>query len=325
MTRIPMPTSSHRTELLALCALLAGALAAGASGVLVRLSETGPIATAFWRGFLAIPVLSLWALIERRHAQRQSSPGLLASLRDPRFLWSGVFFAGDLALWNWSLILTSIAASTLEANLAPVVVTLLAWLRWRERPSNSSLLALGLALGGLLLMVSPKLGHGGSAFLGDALGLGTACFYALYLVAVAGLRGRYPTGIVMLNTTVVYALLLLPLALTQTFLPRTGAGWAVLIGCAIAAQVLGQGLIAYALAHLPTTFGAIGLFLQSVGAAICAWVFLNEKLSAIQIAGGCLVLTGIALARWRQSSRTALPSPRSHSVPADSSAHLQRE
>ncbi len=293
-----MPQPSRRTELLAFTALLAGALAAGGAGVLVRLSETGPIATAFWRGLLALPLLAAWAAFERKPVRQDPpAPGMLSALRDARFVWGGVCFAGDLALWNASLLLTSVAASTLEANLAPLVVTFVAWWRWRERPSNGFLVAIALALAGLLLMVSPKFGSHGSAFLGDALGLGTAVFYGFYLLAVSGLRGRYPTGIVMLNTTVVYTLLLLPLALTQTFLPRTGMGWAVLAGCALAAQVFGQGLIAYALAHLPATFGSVGLFLQSIGAAVCAWLVLGQRLSGIQILGGALVLSGIALAR----------------------------
>ena len=40
------------SEVTALLALFAGALAIGSSGIFVRLSETGPTATAFWRGAL---------------------------------------------------------------------------------------------------------------------------------------------------------------------------------------------------------------------------------------------------------------------------------
>jgi len=37
---------------------------------------------------------------------------------------AGVFFAGDLALWHWSIGVTSVANSTLLVNLAPVFVAL---------------------------------------------------------------------------------------------------------------------------------------------------------------------------------------------------------
>ena len=228
-----MKRQRDHAEFGALIALFAGALSTGGAGILVRLSETGPTATAFWRGCLALPLLAAWALLEPAKGGgapiEQRSPGgnvarLLASFRDPGFLWAGVFFAGDLALWNWSLLLTSIAASTLEASLAPIVVIFFAWLRWGERPSAAFMGATALAFVGMLLIVSPKFGQGGSAFLGDVLGLGTACFFAAYILAVARLRARYGTGVVMFNSTVVFTVLLLPLALTQKFFPDTLVG-----------------------------------------------------------------------------------------------------
>jgi drug/metabolite transporter (DMT)-like permease len=315
-----MPDQAHaraRPELGALCALFAGALAIGSSGIFVRLSETGPTATAFWRGALALPFLALWALLERRTAggarAAAAPPG--AGAREPLFFWAGVFFAGDLALWHASLLLTSIAASTLEANIAPIFVTLAAWALWGERPRLGFLLALGCAFGGMLLILAPKLGGGSHALLGDALGVGTACFYAAYILAVARLRARYGTGIVMFNTTLVFTLLLLPLALTQKFLPVTLHGWLLLAGCALAAQVVGQSLIAYALAHLPATFGSIGLYVQVIAAAIYARLLLGERLAPVQLLGGVIVLGAIAVARTAQAPRAS----------SQSSAALQSE
>lgn len=286
-----MITRTPRTELLALLALLGGALAIGSSGIFVRLSETGPTATAFWRGALALPFLAAWAWFERG-----GNPAPHTMLRESRFLWAGVFFAGDLLLWHWSLLLTSIAAATLEANCAPLLVTLLAWLLWKERPRRAFLAAIALAFGGMLLILAPKLSTGGHALLGDALGLGTACFYAGYFLVVARLRTRYGTGIVMFASTAVFTLILLPLALTQRFLPVTPHGWGLLVGCAISAQVLGQSLIAYALAHLPATFSAVGLFAQVVAAAAYAWLLLGERLLPVQMLGGAVVLMGIGFA-----------------------------
>jgi drug/metabolite transporter (DMT)-like permease len=304
-----MPHQPNRPEYPGLIALLAGALAIGSSGIFVRLSETGPTATAFWRGGLALPLLAVWAWLERR--PRVSPVGVAGmgsvSLREPLLVWAGVFFAGDLALWHASLMLTSVAASSLEANCAPMLVTLFAWALWGERPRLPFLLALALA--GMLLILAPKLGGGGHALLGDALGLGTACFYAAYILAVARLRGRYGTGIVMFVSTLVFTLILLPLALLQKFLPVTAAGWWVLVGCAVTAQVLGQGLIAYALAHLPATFGAVGLYVQVVAAGVYAWLLLGERLAPVQIVGGAVVLVAIALARRSRGVPRLAPPP----------------
>ena len=297
-----MTPTPHRSEFPALIALFAGALAIGSSGIFVRLSETGPTATAFWRGCLALPFLAVWALIERRSAVRAAATAAAGApapgtLRDPMFFWAGVFFAGDLALWHTSLLLTSIAASTLEANCAPILVTLLSWTLFGERPRLGFLAAIVLAFGGMLLILAPKLGGGGHALLGDALGLGTAFFYAGYILAVARLRSAHGTGIVMFATTLVFTVLLLPLALLQPFLPLTARGWWLLLGCALSAQVLGQSLIAYALAHLPATFSAVGLYAQVIAAAGYAWLLLGERLAPVQLAGGAVVLAAIALAR----------------------------
>jgi len=337
------------SEVSALIALLAGGLAIGSAGIFVRLSETGPTATAFWRGCLALPLLALWAGLERRSAAAarargatraatpaagvaagagRQPPSAAASLRDPLLFWAGVFFAGDLALWHWSLLLTSIAAATLEANCAPVLVTLLAWALWRERPRLAFLGVLVLAFGGMLLILAPKLGAGSHALLGDALGLGTACFYAAYILAVARLRARHSTGSVMFASTLVFTVLLLPLALTQRFLPLTAHGWWLLIGCALSAQVLGQSLIAYALAHLPAAFGAVGLYVQVIAAAVYAWLLLGERLAPLQIAGGLVVMTAIALARRAQRvapAAAAGDAPQAQRASIQSSVSRQSE
>ncbi len=107
-----MKRQRDHAEYGALIALFAGALSTGGAGILVRLAQTGPTATAFWRGFLALPLLAAWALLEPARGGTgpgQQSPAgnvarLLSSFRDPGFLLAGVFFAGDLALWHWSAV-----------------------------------------------------------------------------------------------------------------------------------------------------------------------------------------------------------------------------
>jgi drug/metabolite transporter (DMT)-like permease len=304
----------ERSELPALLALLAGALAIGSSGIFVRIADTGPVAAAFWRGALALPPLALWAWLERRRPAVADGARPRAALLDPRFLWAGVFFAADIALYHLSLMRTSVAASSLEANTAPIVVTILAWALWGERPRLGFLLATLLAFGGLLLMVSPKLGAGGHALGGDLLALGAAWFYAAYILAVARLRTRHGTGAVMFASTLIFSLLLLPLPLLmgEQLLPHSARGWLVLAALALSAQALGQSLIAYALAHLPATFGSVGLYLQVIAATLYAWLLLDERLRPVQLLGGIIVLAGIALAR---ASRGARSQPRARSRP----------
>jgi drug/metabolite transporter (DMT)-like permease len=284
---------SDRYQARALAALFVGACAVGSSGVFVRLSETGPTATGFWRGALALPLLAVWAWAEARRGEAR----WYRWVGDARIFWAGVFFTGDLALWHWSLLLTSVTLSTLEANLAPVFVVLICWLLWRERPQPLFIAALAIAFVGVLLIVSPELAQSRGALLGDLLGLGTAAFYGGYMIVVARLGTSYGTGALMLRTTLIFTLLLAPLMIGQKIFPDTAHGWLLLVGLAVMAQVVGQGLIAYALAHLPANFSALGLSMQPLAAALyAAWV-LGERLTIVQLAGGVIVLAAIVLAR----------------------------
>src|SRR5271155_2891557 len=72
--RNEMKRQRDHVEIGALIALFAGALSTGGAGILVRLSETGPTAPAFWRGCIAPPLLAVWALLERP-ARRDSRRG----------------------------------------------------------------------------------------------------------------------------------------------------------------------------------------------------------------------------------------------------------
>jgi len=107
---------------LALAPLLAGAAAIAFAPIFVRTSEVGPVATAFWRVLLALPILWAWMGIEGR---RSGKPGRPSGPRDLLMLFaSGLFLGSTFALWHLSLELTSVATSTLLVNLAPVFVAL---------------------------------------------------------------------------------------------------------------------------------------------------------------------------------------------------------
>jgi drug/metabolite transporter (DMT)-like permease len=60
---------------------------------------------------------------------------------------------------------------------------------------------------------------------------------------------------------------------------------------------MGQGLIAYALGHLPASFSALAILIEPLTAAILGWVWLGEALGVLQALGGVIVLAGITVAR----------------------------
>jgi drug/metabolite transporter (DMT)-like permease len=277
---------------LAFAALLAGAAAIAFAPVFVRLSDTSPGASAFWRVALALLPLWCWVWMSPRSPQQRTLP------RRPDLI-AGLCFAGDLAAWHVSILYTSVANSTLEANFAPIFVTLGAWLLFRQRVSRLFLLALGVTLGGAALLIGPNFALGGRALLGDALGVLTAVFYAGYMLAIKSASARTTTAGIMAVSTTVAAIALLPYALAtaEVFLPQSASGWLVLIGLALIAHVAGQSLIAYGFAHLPAAFSSVSLLLQPVLAAIYAWALLGEAVGPLQMLGGLVVLAGIYLAK----------------------------
>lgn len=278
---------------LAVAALLAGAVAIAASPLFVKVSEAGPVATGFWRVALALPVLWAWsALGSREH----HAAGLAANRR--LMLWAGLLFAGDLAVWHWSIILTSVANATLLANLAPIFVTLAVWLLYRRRPGGLFLAGMAVALAGMAALLGGDFRLSGRELAGDCLGVVTAMFYAGYQLAVTRLRAGASTASIMAWSGLVTACVLLPVALLsgEQILPVSAMGWLKLVGLALISQAAGQSLIAYAMAHLPATFSSVGLLLQPVVAALFAWVLLGETLGGAAIAGGVAVLVGISIA-----------------------------
>lgn len=278
---------------IALAALLVGATCIALSPIWVRVSETGPTASAFWRVALASPVLWLLQSLNRRAAPPVAPNGKL-------LLAAGIAFAGDLAVWHTSIKLTTVANSTLLANLASIFVTLAAWLLWKQRPRALFLAGLVTALVGVGMLVETSARLSPGALGGDALGVVTAMFYAWYILAVKQLRDRgVGTLRLMAITTTLTASLLLPVALASgdQMLPVTPLGWWKLVGLALVSHAAGQGLIAYALAHLPAAFSSVSLLFQPVMAAVFAWVLLAEPLAPLQIAGGVVVLVGIYLSR----------------------------
>lgn len=294
-----MTLAPARGNRLALAALFGGAAAIGSSALFVKVSEAGPISTGFWRVLLALPVLWAWAAWTQRQHARKTSP---ADLR--LMVLAGFFFAGDLAVWHWSILLTSVANATLLANCAPIFVTLAAWVIYRRQPRARFVAGLATAVAGMVLLLRGDFAHVGPELLGDALGIVTAMFYAGYQMTVSRARSTVSTATIMAVSGTVTALILLPIALAsgERFIPVTSHGWLLLIALALISQAAGQSLIAYALAHLPGTFAAVGLLVQVIIAAALAWILLGETLTTLALAGGVLVLIGIRIAHTAERS-----------------------
>lgn len=280
----------------AIPALLLGALLISCSPILVRFSETGPIATAFWR--LALAIIPM--LIFNNRMKLGADQVKPASLSDIAILAiPGVLIGLELVIWHISLTMTSVANSTLIVNLSPIFVALGSWLFLKQKISRIFLSGLVMAIIGVLILKGGPDTSEHSSLKGDAIALFAAVLYAAYILMLGFTRRRFSTSTIMLYTTISATLIILPLTLifeTQYF-PVTLFGWMIVCILAWMTQAAGQSLITFAIAWLPVAFSSLTLLIQPVVAAILAWILLSEPLNLWQICGGLVVIAGIMQAR----------------------------
>lgn len=279
------------TRLVPLLVVLAAATVLGLAPILVRLTETGPAAAGFWRLVFALPLLLI--LIGRPGGEGTGRPSKW-------MLLAGLCFALDLSFWHYGIVMTSVANATVLCNLTPVVVTIVGWLMFRERPARLFILALALSMAGALAMAAgAQPGQGTNPPLGDLLSITVSFWYAGYFLAVKAAR----TTAGALRVTFWATLAGLPLmggaalAMGEAMIPATAAGWAACVAMGLM-HVAGQGGVAWALGRLPAGITAVTILIQPLVAAALSWIVFGETLAPVQALGGALVLAAIVLAQW---------------------------
>ena len=78
-----------------LALVILGALTLGVSSAILREIDVGPIAAAFWRVAIAVPILASIIFYQRDKATFRVPQGNIGPL-----VWAGFFFAGDLIFWQ---------------------------------------------------------------------------------------------------------------------------------------------------------------------------------------------------------------------------------
>ncbi len=298
-------TAVLHTERLAILALLVGAIATAFAPILVRLSELGPSPTAFYRFLLAIPLYWVMALAVPGRSLRVRPEKPHGSRVYLLMVMAGAFFAGDMSAWHYSIVMTTVANASLLLNVTPVFVVLGGWFLFRTRVTGTFMIGLATAMAGVAVLSGASLALSRTHVIGDVLGVVTAMFYAAYQLTVERLRRRFSTITILLYAMPVSAMVTLMVTLVsgETMAVMTPAGWAVLVALAAGPQVLGQGLIAWALAHLPASFVSVSLLVQPIVAATVAWILFDERIGVQQAVGAVAVLTGIVIARQGSAHR----------------------
>lgn len=285
-------------------ALVLGATAMGASPIFVRLADVGPFASAFWRAGLALPLLLVWAAVEARLVRQP----LRAVFRfDRAIVLAGIFFAGDLCFWHLSILNTSVANATLLATMMPVWVVAGSAVFLGERPQPLTIAGMALCIVGALVLIGGNVSVSPERLMGDLFGLVTSMFFGAYIVAIRHAGRRAGPGRITFLSSAVTALILLGIAFVAepALLPASLGGIGALLGLAFISHSGGQGLLAFALGHLPAAFSSLVIFAEVIAAAALGWLVLGEAIGWMQTAGGVLIVLGIYIARPRRGEGAA--------------------
>ena len=274
-------------------ALLIGSSALAVGPWLVRLAGVGPVAAGFWRLSLALPFLFV---IARVAGQPVHWPGRVLGIV---IAFAAFFFAADLAAWHVGIHMTKLGNATMFGNVASFAFA--AWGLWLARswPSPIQGGSLFLAALGAALLMSSSAELSIQNLHGDMLALLAGLLYAGYLIAVERAREKLAPLPLLFLSSAMGAAMLLPfsIALGETVIP---ADWTFIVVLAISSQVIGQGLLVYAIGALPPIVVGLTLLTQPAISAFVGWVAYGETLSPLDWIGAAAIAAALVLIRLPQ-------------------------
>ena len=243
-------------------------------------------------GLLMLPVYA-W---ERRRAKSTWSRRDL-----PLLVTIGVFgVALNQFLFVVGLGRTSVAHSSIFANMSPMLVLLLAGARGIERITPRKLAGVAVSLAGVVLLRALDSGPQGEAtFLGDFLTFSGALAFAIFTVLGKPTAKRF--GSITVNTVAYLggALALAPVTLWQAArfplaaVPWTA--WAAVFYMALFPSVVCYLIYYYALAHMEASrLSAFNYLLPPLAMLMGIW-FLGEHVTHWTILGAAVIFAGIYL------------------------------
>lgn len=283
---------------LAFAAMMASNLCLAFGPWLVRLADVGPAASAFWRLALAAPVLLLLTRVTGQPIRRM--PGAMWAL----LALSGLFFAADLASWHFGILHTKLANATLFGNSTAFMLPLYGMVVARMRPGRNEALALSLAVIGVILLLGRSYELSPRNFGGDLLCILAGIFYTGYIVAMGHVRDTlspWPT-LTLATLSGILPLLIFALVMGGAIVPQN---WTPVLLLAMVSQVVGQGLMIYAVGHLPPMVLGLGLLAQPVVAALIGWLAYAERLGPLDLVGAVAIGVALVLVRRPDPVRPA--------------------
>jgi drug/metabolite transporter (DMT)-like permease len=257
---------------------------------LVRVADTGPVASAFWRMAIALPLIMLMAAASKEK-RAVFTPTLVIII-----MVSGVLFAGDLAAWHLGIMRTKAANASLFGNSASFILPVYGFIAASAWPTRRQGRALVMALAGATLLMGRSAELSPQYLIGDLLSFLAGVLYAAYFIVLIRARVALAPLPLLAATTAASAppLLLFALLLGERIVP---VDWTPLIALALFSQVIGQGLLTYVLGRVSPLVLGLALLTQPVVSATAGWLAFGETLGALDLAGAALVALALLLVR----------------------------
>jgi drug/metabolite transporter (DMT)-like permease len=289
-----------RPHPLAFPALIVGNVALAFGPWLVRLADTGAVATGFWRLALALPFLWLLARVtgQQPHWPKRALVVILVA--------AAVFYSLDLAAWNAGIRMTKLGNATLFGNSGSFVFAIYGLVLASRLPSPRQAGALALAVVGAILLMSSSYELSPKNLGGDLLTLAAGFLYGGYLIFVERARTRLKALPLLLLVTLFSTPILLAISIgfNEVIWPHD---WTPLLIFALSSQVVGQGLLVYSIGVFPPLVVGLALLTQPAVSAAIGWFAYGETLSAADWAGAVAIAAALVLVRLPQRGLRRMP------------------
>ena len=213
--------------------------------------------------------------------------------------FAAFFFAADLAAWHVGIHMTKLGNATLFGNVASFAFA--GWGLWLARswpsPVQGASLILAAVGAALLMGISAELSV--RNLQGDMLALSAGLLYAGYLIAVERARETLAPLPLLFLSSALGAMMLLPFSmlLGETIIPDN---WTFVVILAISSQVVGQGLLVYAIGGLSPLVVGLTLLTQPAISAFIGWSVYGETLSLLDWIGAAAIAAALILVRLPQ-------------------------
>ena len=291
-----MEAPAERARLAPLAALVVGNVALALGPWFVRLADSGPVSAGFWRVALALPV---FVLLARTSGQRLGGipRGTILAV-----LAGGVLFGLDVASWHIGIGLTRMANATLFGNAGSLILMVWGFIAWRRLPRGREWPAMAAAIGGAAILMGHSFEISPATLAGDLFCLLAGVLYAGYLLILQGARKALGGWALLAWSSLGSAPVLLGIALMLGE-PVRPHDWAPILGLVVTSQLVGQGLLVYALKHFSPLVIGIALLTQPAVAALVGWLSFDEVLTPLELLGVALVGSALVLAKVTGESR----------------------